>query len=70
MEKSECIKAGKSVRGKWLGVDFIPSEDREKIPPYFIEINSSPGTGHIDELNNINISELVLKTFMNRENWS
>jgi len=70
LEKSECIKAGKSVKGKWLGVDFIPSENREKIPPYFIEINSSPGTGHIDELNNINISELVLKTFMNRANWS
>jgi ribosomal protein S6--L-glutamate ligase len=70
LEKSECIKAGKSVNGKWLGVDFIPSTDREKIPPYFIEINSSPGTGHIDELNNINISKMVLDTFKNRENWS
>ena len=69
LEKSECIKAGKSVDGKWLGVDFIPSKDREKEPPYFIEINSSPGTGHIDELNDINISKLVLETFKNRDNW-
>ena len=70
LEKSECIKAAKSVNGKWVGVDFIPSKDREKIPPYFIEINSSPGTGHIDELNNINISKLVLDTFKNRDNWT
>ena len=70
LEKSECIKAAQSVKGKWLGIDFIPSKDRENIPPYFIEINSSPGTGYIDDLNNINISELVLKTFMNRANWS
>ena len=69
LEKSECIKAGKSVDGKWLGVDFIPSKDREKEPPYFIEINSSPGTGHIDELNDINIAKLVLETFKNRDNW-
>ena len=70
LEKSECIKDAQSLKGKWLGIDFIPSKDREKIPPYFIEINSSPGTGYIDDLNNINISELVLKTFMDRANWS
>ena len=69
LEKSECLKAAKSVNGKWLGIDFIPSEDRENKPPYFIEINSSPGTGHIDELNDINISKLVLETFKNRSNW-
>ena len=69
LEKSECLKAAKSVNGKWLGIDFIPSEDRENKPPYFIEINSSPGTGYIDELNDINISKLVLETFKNRSNW-
>lgn len=69
LEKSECVKAAQSVNGMWLGVDFIPSKDREKIPPYFIEVNSSPGTGHIDELNDINISKLVLETFKNRDNW-
>ncbi len=70
LEKSECIKAGQSVNGKWLGVDFIPSKDREKIPPYFIEVNSSPGTGHIDKLNDINICKMVLDTFKNRDNWT
>ena len=69
LEKSECLKAAKSVNGKWLGIDFIPSEDRKNKPPYFIEINGSPGTGYIDELNDINISKLVLETFKNRSNW-
>ena len=54
----------------WVGVDFIPSKDREKELPYFIEINHSPGTGHIDELNDINISEMVLETFREKDNWS
>ena len=70
LEKSECLKAAKSVKGMWLGIDFIPSKDREKESPYFIEINSSPGTGYVNELNNINISKMVLDTFKNRDNWS
>ena len=70
LEKSECLKAAKSVNGMWLGIDFIPSKDREKEPPYFIEINSSPGTGYVNELNDINIYKMVLDTFKNRENWS
>ena len=70
LEKSECIKAAQSVKGVWLGVDFIPSKNREKEPPYIIEINSSPGTGHIDELNDIDIYRMILDTFKNRDNWS
>ena len=70
LEKSETLKAAKSVNGIWLGVDFIPSKDREKIPPYLIEVNSSPGTGHIDELNNIDIYKMILDTFKNRDNWT
>ena len=69
LERSECIKAAKSVKGKWLGVDFIPSKNRETEKPYIIEINSSPGTGHINELNNINIHKIILQHFKNRENW-
>ena len=69
LEKSECIKVAKEVDGMWVGVDFIPSKDREKESPYFIEVNSSPGTTHISELNNINIHKKVIETFKNRENW-
>ena len=69
LEKSECIKVAKEVDGMWVGVDFIPSKDREKESPYFIEVNSSPGTTHISELNNVNIHKKVIETFKNRENW-
>ena len=70
LEKSECVKAAKSVDGFWVGVDFIPSKDREKIPPYFIEVNSSPGTKYINEINDINVHKMVVKTLMNRDNWT
>ena len=70
LEKSECIKAAKSVKGMWVGVDFIPSEDRENKRPYFIEVNGSPGTGHINEFNNINIYKIFIDTFRNRDNWT
>ena len=53
----------------WLGVDFIPSKNRETEKPYIIEINSSPGTNFINELNDINIHQIILKHFKNRENW-
>ena len=69
LEKEECIKAAKCVNAVWVGVDFIPSKDREKIPPYMIEVNSSPGTGFIDEMNNMNISKLLLEKFSNRDLW-
>ena len=70
LEKSETLKAVKAVKGIWVGVDFIPSKDREKIPPYFIEINSSPGTGYINDNNNIIIQKMILDTFKNRDNWN
>jgi len=70
LEKSECIKATQVVKGKWVGVDFIPAKNREKEPPYFIEINGTPGTGHVNELNNINIQKMIIDTFKNRDNWT
>ena len=35
-EKKDCIHAAKSVNGIWVGVDFIPAEDREKDGPFII----------------------------------
>ena len=70
LEKSECIKATQSVGGHFLGVDFIPSKDREKEPPYFIEVNGSAGTGFINELNDINIYKIIIDTYRNRDNWN
>ena len=69
LEKTECIKAAKAVKGKWVGVDFIPSDDRENKPPYILEVNGSPGTLFINELNDIDIFKIFLESFRNRENW-
>ena len=43
LEKTESIRAAKAVDGDIVGVDFIPTKDREKDKPYFIEVNSTPG---------------------------
>ena len=59
----------KETEVMWGGFDFIPSKNRETEPPYFIEFNGSPGTGHLNEFNDINIFKLFIDTFKNRENW-
>ena len=58
--------------GKLVGVDFIPAKNREKDSPYFIEVNSSPGLIGIEKAlkSEGSITEKVLKTFMNRDNWT
>ena len=68
-ESQDCVRAAKSVNGTWVGVDFIPSEDREKDGPFILEVNSSPGTNGFDEATGKNITKLVLENFMNKENW-
>ena len=70
LEKESVLKAAESTDVFWGGFDFIPSKDREKIAPYFIEVNGSPGTGHINELNNINIYKMFVDVFKNRDNWN
>ena len=40
LEIEECIKAAKAVNGIWTAVDFIPSKDRKKEPPFMIEVTS------------------------------
>ena len=70
LEESECVKAAKSVDGKWVGVDFIPAKDRNKDLPFFIEINATPGTKGYTKATGMNVCKDVIKTFMNRDNWT
>ena len=69
LEKSECLKAAKLNNVMWGGFDFIPSKNRETEKPYFIEFNGSPGTGHLNDLNGINIYKMFVDTFKDRNNW-
>ena len=61
LEKSESIRIAELVRGKLVGVDFIPSKNREKENPYILEVNSMPGFGGIEKLNKGFSSELTLE---------
>ena len=69
LEENQCIQAAKAVDGLWVGVDFIPAKDRHKDLPYFIEINSTPGTKGYTKATGTNICKDVIKTFMDRVYW-
>ncbi len=68
VEITECLKAAKAVGGLWTAVDFIPSKNREKEPPYILEVNSSPGTEGIEKASGQNISKEVIEFFMKESN--
>ena len=68
LEIEECLKASKAVGGYWTAVDFIPSKNREKQPPYMLEVNSSPGTEGIEEATKMNIAKEVITHFADKVN--
>jgi RimK family alpha-L-glutamate ligase len=55
--KKLCIKASEIVGGKWTGVDYVVGPDKV---PYFIEVNSCPGTEGIEEVTKKNIVAEIL----------
>jgi len=69
LEIEESLKAAKAVNGLWTAVDFIPSKNREKEPPFVIEVNSSPGTEGIEEASGQNISKEIIEFFADKKNW-
>ena len=69
IETEESLKAAKAVDGQWVAVDFIPSADRVKEPPFVIEVNSSPGTEGIEEATKRNLSKEIVQYFEDRDNW-
>ena len=69
LEIEESLKAAKAVNGVWTAVDFIPSKNREKEPPFVIEVNSSPGTEGIEEASGQNISKEIIEFFADKKNW-
>jgi ribosomal protein S6--L-glutamate ligase len=68
LEVEESLKAAKAVGGYWTAVDFIPSKNRDKQPPYFLEVNSSPGTEGIEDATKMNIAKEVITHFAKKEN--
>ena len=68
LEIEESLKASKAVGGYWTAVDFIPSKNREKQPPYMLEVNSSPGTEGIEDATKMNIAKEVITHFADKVN--
>jgi len=68
LEIEETLKAAKAVGGYWTAVDFIPSKNREKEPPFFLEVNSSPGTEGIEDATGMNIAKEVITHFADGDN--
>jgi len=63
LEIEQCLRAAKAINGQFTAVDFIPSDDTEKNPPFILEVNSSPGTEGIEEANDMNIVKIVIQHF-------
>src|SRR5210317_2374854 len=68
LEIEECLKAAKAVGGLWTAVDFIPSKNREKEPPFMLEVNSSPGTEGMEDATGKNIAKEVIMHFADKTN--
>ena len=67
LEIEQCLLAAKAIGGLFTAVDFIPSENPKKDPPYILEVNSSPGTEGIEEANNKNIVKELITYFNDPE---
>ena len=65
LEIEQVLLAAKALGGILSAVDFIASKNPQKIPPYILEINSSPGTEGIEEANKKNIVKGILEHFKN-----
>ena len=71
IEIETSIKASDLVKGDVVGVDLLPAKDREKEQPYVLEVNATPGLGGIEKITkDKSVMQEVLKTYMNRDNWS
>jgi RimK family alpha-L-glutamate ligase len=68
LEIEESLRAAKAVGGLWTAVDFIPSKNREKEPPFMLEVNSSPGTEGIEGATGKNIAKEVITYLAKKEN--
>jgi RimK family alpha-L-glutamate ligase len=66
-QKEICIKAAKAVGALWAGVDMIIAKEDKK--PYFLEINSSPGTYGIEKAMKKDVVSEVMNYLADKKNW-
>ena len=72
LEEEESLRAARAVDGILVGVDFIPSKNREKDSPYFLEVNNVPGLSGIEEAlkSEGSVVKAVLTKLHDRSLWA
>ena len=72
LEEEESIRAAQAVDGILVGVDFIPSKNREKDPPYLLEVNNVPGLSGVEEAlkSEGSVVKKVLTKLKDRSLWT
>jgi len=68
LEIEHSLLAAKSIGGSFTAVDFIPSENPKKDPPYILEVNHSAGTTGIEKATGKNIVKTVIDYYSNQKN--
>ena len=68
IEMEDSIIAANAVKGRLVGVDFIPAKNRKKERPYILEVNATPGFSGIEQIHKGTVST-ILDYFKNRDNW-
>ena len=69
LEKSEAIRIAEEFGGRLVGVDFIPSENRESIKPYCLEVNANPGLKGIEAVSSSSPTKEILEKYKDRSLW-
>ena len=68
LEKTESIRIAEEFGGRLVGVDLLPSKDREKEYPYCLEVNANPGLNGIEEVAD-SPTKKILQTYKDRSLW-
>ena len=68
IEKETSIKVTELVDGDLVGVDLLPTKNREKDKPYILEVNGTPGLGGIEDVETGTVKK-IFNHFKNRDNW-
>ena len=70
VEKQISLKVAELVEGELVGVDLLPAKNRDVDQPYILEVNGTPGLGGIEEVTKgKSVTQEIMKTYLNRENW-
>lgn len=69
LERTESLRIAEEFDGRLVGVDLIPSADRENELPYCLEINANPGLNGIEEISKGSPTKTILEIYKNRTIW-